>query len=124
MINFDDFVYQGEEIKALHEQIRAGRFVHALLISGEPGTGKRTLATLIATSLMCKAEKNQPCGICNGCTLAVSGEHPDIIVIEKGIPLSTDTAKGRSTIPVDDIREMIRLCSQYSFEGGNRAVII
>lgn len=124
MICFEDFLPQGEEIVSLRARIEEGRLVHALLISGEPGTGKRTLAMLIASALMCKAQAGIPCGQCVGCRMAVSGEHPDITVIEKGIPLSPDTAKGRSTIPVDDIREMIRLCSQYPFEGGNRAVVI
>ena len=124
MISFDDFLQQGEEIGAIREQIRKGRLVHALLITGEPGTGKKTLAALISSALMCKDSGNAPCGVCSGCMLAASGEHPDITVIEKGKPLSAETARGRSTIPVDDIREMIRICSQYPYEGGNRAVII
>jgi DNA polymerase-3 subunit delta' len=78
----------------------------------------------MAAALVCKAEKGVPCGECSSCVLAMSGEHPDITLIEKGKPLSRETAKGRNTIPVDDIREMIRLCSQYSYEGGNRVVLI
>lgn len=124
MISFNDFLQQGDEISAVLEQIREKRLVHALLIQGEPGTGKRTLAGLISSALMCKADRDIPCGVCSGCRLALSGEHPDVIMIEKGKPLSADTAKGRSTIPVDDIREMIRICSQYPFEGGNRSVIV
>lgn len=124
MISFDDFLPQGEEILSLRGQIEVGRLVHAVLITGEPGTGKRTLAMLTASALMCQAQAGIPCGKCAGCRMAAAGEHPDITVIEKGIPLSPDTAKGRSTIPVDDIREMIRLCSQYPFEGGNRAVVV
>ncbi len=109
---------------AVHEQIREKRLVHALLIQGEPGTGKKTLAKLISSALMCKSDRDIPCGVCSGCRLALSGEHPDIIMIEKGKPLSAETTKGRSTIPVDDIREMIRISSQYPFEGGNRVVVI
>jgi DNA polymerase-3 subunit delta' len=124
MITFNDFVLQGKEIGALQKQIEEKRLVHALLITGEPGTGKNTLASLVAFSLMCSAEKNKPCGMCEGCRLALSGDHPDIIVLEKGIPISPDTAKGKSTIPVDDIREVTRLCSQYSFNGANRVFII
>ena len=123
-ITFSDFRFQGEEINALRRQIEEGRLVHALLISGEAGTGKRTLAKLLAAALLCESEARKPCGECSACRLAMAGEHPDITIIEKGVPLSKDTAKGRSSIPVDDIREMIRLCSQYSFEGGNRIVII
>ena len=124
MISFDNFLQQGDEISTVREQIREKRLVHALLIQGEPGIGKKTLARLISSALMCKSDREIPCGICSGCRLALSGEHPDIIMIEKGKPLSAETAKGRSTIPVDDIREMIRICSQYPFEGGNRTVII
>ena len=123
-LSFGDFCCQGDEIKKLRLQIEQNRLVHALLITGDPGTGKRSLASLIAQSLMCGAETGIPCGICSGCTLALSGEHPDITIIEKGVPLSAETARGKSSIPVDDIREMIRIVSRYSFEGGNRAVII
>ncbi len=124
MITFQDFLYQGKEIEGLHRQIAEHRMVHAVLITGEPGTGKRTLAMLLARSLMCRSDTDIPCNKCNDCIMAASGEHPDITVIEKGIPLSSGITKGRSTIPVDDIREMISICSRYAFEGGNRAVVI
>ena len=122
--SFNDFICQGKEIRSIRKLIESHRMVHAILISGEPGTGKRTLASLIASALLCSAETGIPCGICDSCRLSLSGDNPDIIMIEKGSPLSPETAKGRSSIPVDDIREMIRICSQYSFQGGNRAVVI
>ncbi len=124
MIGFEDFRRQGEEIGKIQNQISEGRLVHAILITGESGTGKKTLATLIASALMCRAEGGVPCGTCSGCRMSASGEHPDITVVRKGVPLSSETAKGRTSIPVDDIREVIRLCSRHPYEGGNRAVVI
>ena len=121
---FQDFISQGDEIQALQTQIRENRIVHAILISGDTGTGKRTLARLIAASLLCSSKGNQPCCQCNGCMRSFGNEHPDLIVIEKGVPITADAKKTRSSIPIDDIREMIRLCSSYPFEGGNRVILI
>ena len=124
MFSFEDFRQQGSEIDALKKQITEHRLVHAVLITGQPGAGKRTLAGVIARSLMCSSNGEIPCGECDGCRLALAGEHPDITVIEKGNPISPDVQKGRATIPVEDIREMIRLCSRYAYGGGNRVVMI
>ena len=124
MLNFEDFPEHGEEISTLQKQAAEGRLVHAILITGDEGVGKRSLANVLAAALLCEAGDRKPCGICSSCRLADANEHPDITLIEKGKPLSADTAKGRATIPVDDIREMIRICSRYSFEGKCRVVII
>ena len=118
------FLPQGEEIAALQKDISSHRLVHALLIQGDPGVGKKTLASLIAAALMCRSESGDLCGECEGCHLSSAGEHPDITYIEKGNPLTAETGKGRSTIPVEDIREVIRRCGRFGFEGGNRAVVI
>lgn len=124
MFSFSDFASQGTEIEAVRRQIQERRLVHALMITGEPGTGKRSFAGLLARALLCSAPSGVPCGACESCRLAESGENPDLIMIRKGIPLSVETKKGRSTVPVDDIREMIRICSRHSFLGGCRVVII
>lgn len=126
MINptFYDFLPQGEEIQNLQTQIRNNRMSHALLITGENGTGKKTLARLIAATLLCSDDGNQPCGTCSNCIRVYDNEHPDMICIEKGIPLCADAKKSKNSIPIDDIREMIRLSSAYPFEGGNRVVLI
>lgn len=121
---FQDFLPQGDTIQLLQKQIRNRRIAHAILITGEQGTGKRTLSRLLAASLLCVKKSLQPCGECSSCIRAFDNEHPDLICIEKGVPLTTDAKKNKTTIPIDDIREMIRLSSTYPLEGGNRVIII
>ena len=123
-ITLEDFLGQGEEIRHLLAQQRNGRLSHALLISGPDGVGKKTLATLLSAQLFCESEQNRPCMTCAACKRAMLLEHPDQVVIRRGIPLSPEVREGRATIPVEDIREMIRICGMAPFEGGNRSVLI
>ena len=123
-VTMADFLEQGNEIRYLQEQIRENHLPHALLITGEEGTGKKALATLISAALLCKEGEGQPCMRCHGCLQALEHAHADQIVIRKGVALSPEMKDGRATIPVEDIREMIRICGMTPLEGGNRVVLI
>lgn len=124
-LTFQDFLPQGEEITMLQTLVCSNKMPHALLITGEKGTGKRTLSQILAASLLCINKGKRPCGICRNCTRAYTNEHPDMILIEKGTPLvASEAKKSKTTIPIDDIREMIRLSSAHPFEGGNRIIQI
>ena len=118
------FHEQGKEIIGLLSQLAEGRLVHASLITGEKGTGKRTLAKLMASALLCSSGEKRPCGTCRDCLLAEQGEHPDMTIIRQGVPLAPDGRKDRTTIPVDDIREMIRICGSHTLEGKARVVLL
>lgn len=59
--------------------IKEKRLPHAILIEGDAGTGRHTLADFIATAAVCEND-NAPCGECKACLMAASQNHPDISV--------------------------------------------
>ncbi|MGL6040073.1 MAG: DNA polymerase III subunit delta' [Deefgea sp.] len=60
------------------------RLPHALLITGEPGIGKRVFAEYLAQFLLCEDtnKSTQPCGVCDGCRWYLAGNHPDFRVLQ------------------------------------------
>ena len=72
-----------------------GRVSHFYLISGPAGSGKRTLAKLLAAAILCQG-RDKPCGVCGPCRKTLKNEHPDFITID-------DPEK--KTVPVDLIRK-------------------
>lgn len=79
----------------LRSSIHRGRISHFYLISGPAGSGKRTLAKLLAAAILCKGT-DKPCGTCSACRKVLGSGHPDYITID-------DPEK--KTVPVELIRE-------------------
>lgn len=79
----------------LSGSIARGRVSHFYLISGPAGSGKRTLAKLLAAAILCKGSR-KPCGTCGPCRKVMNGSHPDFITID-------DPEK--KTVPVELIRQ-------------------
>lgn len=73
------------------------QFPHAIIIDGNKGTGRHTIAKFIAQAAVCDAQ-NSPCDNCKACNMAISSNHPDIIWIS-----SEDNKKN---ISVNQIREV------------------
>lgn len=80
----------------LIQSLRKGRTSHFYLISGPEGSGKHTLAQLLAAALLCTGNE-KPCLHCAACRKVMSGLHPDFI-------LADDPDK--KTVPVALIRQI------------------
>ena len=122
-LTFADFAPQGDVVQLVQRQLAQGSFPHASLIYGGQGSGKKSLAKLIASALICR-EEHPPCGSCRACQLVRQMEHPDLIVLQAGEPIAEGVSRDRATIPVDDIRELVRRCAESTLDSGNRVVLI
>lgn len=76
-------------LETVNAMLAADRLPHAIIIEGEKGLGKRTLAMHIAKGAVCR-EDNKPCGSCKDCHLAKAGSHPDITVYDENTKYSVE----------------------------------
>lgn len=90
-MRFGDFAGNEAIKRRLAADIDAGRFPHALLLEGAPGSGRRTLAMQVARAAVCRSQGEKPCGVCPAC---VKAAHPDITLVgEEGSALTVDTIR-------------------------------
>ena len=80
-MNFTRFAGNESVKESLNNDFASGRLPHALILQGDDGLGKRTLAKLIAMAAVCRGD-NRPCMNCPACIRAMASSHPDIRVIE------------------------------------------
>ncbi len=86
---FEGVVGQPKAVARLMAAAR--RPVHAYLLHGPPGSGKRAAARGLAAALLCP---KGGCGVCNVCRRALNGTHPDLVVVERsGASLDVDEAR-------------------------------
>ena len=67
--------------ETLAASLHKGHISHFYLISGPKGSGKHTLAKLLASAILCQGT-HKPCGACGPCRKIESGNHPDFITVE------------------------------------------
>ena len=110
---FDEVVGQEHIVKSLQNAIKSQKISHAYLFCGPRGTGKTTLARLLAKSVNCENPEKAPCGECDNCKAANEGTHPDIIEIN-----------GANETHVDDVREIIERANLAPMQGKVKIYII
>ena len=95
---FAAVVGHNDIIEHLQNATKSGKISHAYLFTGEPGSGKKLMATLFATLLQCEKGRANPCMKCASCKKALSQNHPDIIMVTHEKP---------NIISVKEIRDQV-----------------
>ena len=94
-MGFDSLLGNERLKENLTESLSKGHISHCYLISGPEGSGKHTLARLLAAAILCQG-RDKPCGVCTPCRKVLDGNHPDYIIVD-------DPEK--KTVPVELIRQ-------------------
>jgi DNA polymerase-3 subunit delta' len=89
----------------------AARPVHAYLLQGPPGSGKRAAAAAFAAALLCPSGG---CGVCDTCRRVMAGTHPDVIVVERA----------GASLDVDAARSVVARAQRRPFEADRQVVVI
>ncbi|MBW2369314.1 MAG: DNA polymerase III subunit gamma/tau [Deltaproteobacteria bacterium] len=105
--NFEQVVQQAHVTQTLANAVSSGRVAHAILFSGPRGTGKTTIARVMAKAMNCKKGPTPvPCNVCQSCSDITAGSSADVFEI--------DGASNNSVDQVRELRDNVKYLPAYS----------
>ena len=109
---FEDVAGQSHVTITLKNAIKENRIAHAYLFAGPRGTGKTTIAKILAKAINCTGD-HPPCNECPNCKAITQGDHPDVIEIDAA-----------SNNGVDEVRDLIDKVKYAPINGKYKVYII
>ena len=110
---FEEVAGQEHIVKTLKNALATRKLAHAYLFAGPRGTGKTTMAKLLAKALNCDEGIGNQCKECKNCKAIIDGTHPDVIELDAA-----------SNNGVDEIRELIDKVKYGTILGRYKVYII
>ncbi len=98
----------------LSAALRGGGLSHCYILVGPEGSGKKTLAKILAAAWQCTGAGDRPCGTCDPCRKIFGGGHADVITVDSD----------KATVPVSVIRDMVSDAYTRPNEGKRKVYLI
>lgn len=105
--DFDSVVGQKHIVQTVKNQIKNDLLSHAYVLTGPRGTGKTSIARIVAKAINCtNSENGNPCSSCGSCLAVSRGNHPDVFEL--------DGASNNGVEEIRDIRDRVKYSPSLS----------